>query len=116
MKQRSGWVWLGYGVGWLLLAGLAALTAWQAHITTIYLGALLINNPSLRPSGWSSSTLVGISKLSVLAWGSLWLILVYYLEYQLRESLADRRLLVQCGRFALALLAGFIVAYGLTLL
>ena len=114
MKQRTRWVWLGYMAGWGLLTLLAVLVAWQAHVTTIYLGALLIATPALRPTGWNSSTLVGISKLSILGWGSLWLILVYYMEYQLRESLQERRLLQQCTRFALFLLIGLAVAYGLT--
>ncbi len=116
MARRNWWVWLGYLAGWGLLTLLAALVAWQAHSTTIYLAAFLIANPTLRPSGWSSSTLVGVSKLSVLGWGSLWLIAVYYMEYHLRESLQERRLLKQSLYFALFLLIGLAIAYVLTFL
>ncbi len=116
VARRNRWVWLGYLAGWGLLTLLAALVAWQAHVTTLYLGALLIANPTLRPPGWSSSTLVGVSKLSVIGWGSLWLMAIYYIEYQLRESVDERRLFKQCTHFALILLGSFGVAFLLTLL
>jgi len=111
MARRNRFVWLGYVVSWGLLTLLTAFTAWQAHSATIYLAALLIANPTLRPSGWNSGTLVGVSKLAVLLWGSFWLIAVYYIEYQLRESTHERRLLKQSGQFALILLSGLAIAY-----
>ncbi|MEZ4736674.1 MAG: hypothetical protein R3E79_57065 [Caldilineaceae bacterium] len=111
MKQRNRIVWAGYMIGWLLLVGVATVVAWQAHITTLYVAALLLDHPTLRPTGWSSSTLIGISKLSVIGWGALWLIATSYLEYQLRESIADQRLGRQWLRFLLFLLMGLLLFY-----
>lgn len=96
-------VWVGYFLSWLVLAAMAAVTAWQAHVTTLYLAALLIDHPTLRPPGWNSSTLVALSKLSVVAWGAFWIIGVYYMDYRLRESTHERRLLRQWLRFLLIL-------------
>ncbi len=93
VKKQHPLAQLGYIGAWIGLTILAALTAWQLHITTLYLATLLIDNPALRPRGWSSETLVGVSKLSVLVWGSLWFMLLFYMEYKLREGLQERRLL-----------------------
>ncbi|MBX3011762.1 MAG: hypothetical protein KF832_09670 [Caldilineaceae bacterium] len=90
---------------------MAAVVVWQAHVTTLYLAALLIQNPALRPSGWSSATLVGLSKLSVLGWGTLWLMGTSYLEYQLRTSVLEHRLLQQTGRCLLILVGCFGIVY-----
>jgi len=102
---------VGYLGAWSGLTLLAAFTAWQLHITLLYLTALLIDNPALRPRGWSSETLVGASKLSILLWGSLWLMLTLYMEYKLRESLKEGRLLYQIARFGGSLLLICGIAY-----
>ena len=81
----------------------AAVTAWQVHVTTLSLAAWLIAQPTLRPPGWNSSTLVALSKLSVVGWGGIWIMGVYYMEYRLRESTQERRLLRQWLRFLLIL-------------
>lgn len=111
MKRRKKIVWVGYLIGWILLVGVATLVAWQAHITTLYVAALLLDHPTLRPPGWSSSTLVGVSKLSVIGWGALWLIATSYLEYQLRESVQERRLWRQWLRFLFFLLIGLLLLH-----
>jgi hypothetical protein len=115
MALRKGAVWIGYTVGWIVLGGLAAYTAWQAHVTTLAYAMLLINHPTWRPAGWNSGTLIGISKLSVIAWGSLWLVAIYYIEYQLRESIQERRLIKQLTYFAGRLLIALAAIYALGL-
>mgnify|MGYP001163436001 CR=1 FL=1 len=102
---------VGYVVTWLVLVALITLTAWQLHVTTLYLGTLLINSPTWRPRGWSSETLVGISKLSVLFWGSLWLLLTFYLEHQLRAAMKYKRLLRRTGWWSITLLLLYGIAY-----
>lgn len=111
MYRRRSLIWLGYFALWLLLSGLAIGVAWQAHISTLYLGTLLINHPTWRPAGWSSDTLVGISKLSLLIWASLCFIWIMYAENRLRESVNQRRLLRQSLRFLIGLAACFALAY-----
>ena len=116
MVRRNWLIWLGYFGGWLLLAAVTAVTVWQAHVTTLYLAALLINHPFLRPPGWNNSTLVALSKLSIVVWGALWIIGVYYMEYRLRESTYERRLLRQGLRFLLLLGGALCLLYLPTLL
>ncbi len=111
MKKQHPLAQLGYIGGWLALTVLATLAAWQLHITTLYLTTFLIDNPALRPRGWSSETLVGVSKLSVLIWGSLWLMLTFYMEYKLREGLQEGRLIRQFLRYSAVLLTIGGVAY-----
>ncbi len=111
MHQRRSLVWLGYFMIWLLLGGVAIGVAWQAHISTLYWGALLIANPTWRPTGWSSSTLVGISKLSVLVWASLCFIWIMYLENRLRESVYAHQLRRQALRYLLILFFLFAICY-----
>ena len=111
MKKQHPLPQLGYIGAWLGLTFLAALTAWQLHIASLYLATLLIDNPALRPRGWSSETLVGVSKLSVLVWGSLWFMLIFYMEYKLREGLQERRLLRPIWWFGGSLLLIGGVAY-----
>ncbi|MCB0062651.1 MAG: hypothetical protein KDE19_11070 [Caldilineaceae bacterium] len=105
----------GYVLAWLVLSILATVTAWQLHVTLLYLTTLLIQNPALRLPGWSMSTLVGVSKLSVLIWGSLWLIFVMYMEYQLRMAMREGRLWRQSIRYGIGLLVIYGVGYLLTL-
>ena len=95
---------------WLLLAVLAAVTAWQWHVTLLYLARLLIDSP-YRPFGWSMGTLAAVSRFSILIFGSLWLIYVYYIEYQLREALKRQRLLRRGATYSAVLLALYAVAY-----
>jgi len=105
---------LGYILAWLGLTVIATLTAWQLHVALLYLAALLIETPSLRPTGWSTNTLAAVSRLSLLIWGSLWLFFIMYLEHQLREAVQERRLLQRSGRYALGLLFLYGIGYLIT--
>jgi hypothetical protein len=106
-KQTAATV--GVYVAWLLLAVVIAVVAWQIHLAVLVLMALLIDSP-MRPPGWSSATLVGVSKLSMLVLGSGWLISVMYLEGQLGKAVEEKRL----GRFLAQVLGwlGIIGAVG----
>jgi hypothetical protein len=111
VKKRHPLAQLGYIIGWLILSLLAVLAAWQLHLTTLYGAALLIDNPAWRPRGWSTETLVGVSKLSVLVWGSLWFMLTFFMEYKLREAVQERRLLRRLLWFGGSLVVAYGVAY-----
>lgn len=103
MAKRGWLAQLSYVVVWLLLAALTAVVAWQLHVTLLYLASLMIANPTWRPPGWSADTVATLSRLSVVIWGSLCLIIVMYLEHRLREALKDGELLRQSLRFAIGL-------------
>lgn len=115
MTKQHPLAQVGYLLAWFILTILATVTAWQLHVTLLYLATLLIQSPNLRLPGWSMSTLVGVSKLSVLIWGSLWLIFVMYVEYQLRMAMREGRLWRQSVRYGMGLLVLYGVAYLLTL-
>jgi len=92
-----------------------AIVAWQLHVTTLYLATLLVNSPTLRPPGWGANSLAGVSKLSILVWGSFWLIFTFYIEYKLRESIRYQRLLRCSGIYGTILLIIYAIAYLLVL-
>jgi len=104
MNQRGCVSWLGYLLLWVTLSTLAAFALWQAHVALLYLAALIIDNPRLRPTGWSTMSLVGVSKLSILFWGSGWLMFTIYLEQSLRNRVMEKRLIQQSAKYSIALL------------
>ena len=99
---------------WLGLAAFWAVAAFQLQTTLLYIGYLIIENPSLRPTGWNTSTLSGINRCTFLLLGSLWLGLVIFSERYLRESLEEDRLLINAGR--LLLIIGGIYGFSVALL
>ena len=83
---------LGLLAVWLVLAISAALTAFQIHATLLFLGLLIVENPTFRPSGWSTNTIHSLSRILILILGALWLGFVVFLESYLRED-RDRQVL-----------------------
>lgn len=81
-----------------LLMILWAVVAFQVQATLVYIGILVVQNPSLRPVGWNSSTIVGLSKCGILVLGAIWLGLLPFTEKYLREGLEDERLWTRIGR------------------
>jgi|GEM_PF-2024082 len=84
---------------WLFLSALAGYTAWQIHLTLIYLLTLVVQNPALRPVGWNTGTVGLWSRLSIFLMGALWLVAVMMMEQGLNSSLKEKRLMVQIGRY-----------------
>jgi len=93
---------LSFYLFWAILAVLGAVVALQLQITFVYLGLLLVQSP-LRPTGWNTSTVSGISRCGYLVFGILWLGLVLYLEKYLSAGLDEGRLGVYFLRLALIL-------------
>jgi len=89
-----------YGL-WILLVILWAMVAFQLQALMIYLGILVIQTPTLRPTGWNTSTLDGIYRCSFLLLGSLWLGMAVFIEKHLRERSAAQRLWPTALRLAL---------------
>ncbi len=104
-----------YGV-WLAVSGVAALVAWQLHASFIFLAAGWLAGDRPNPLGWTSATLPGLEKLSVLVFGSAWLLAILYWERAFPRWAEERRL----GRQLLRLLGGMALllgaAYGLVFL
>jgi hypothetical protein len=86
--------WIGYFVIWLSSIIFVTLTAFQVHGTLIAISLAVIENPNLRPPGWSTNTTYGLSRVFWLILGILWLGWVMYTEGYLREGY-QRHLLIQ---------------------
>ncbi len=77
---------LVYVISWLVLVVLATLTGFQIHTTLITLALAAVNNPSLRPSGWTTQTIYGLSRFLWLALGIVWLVWVMFTQEYLSEG------------------------------
>lgn len=85
---------LGYLIVWVISAILITLTLFQVHVTLIAIAVNIINNPSLRPVGWTTGSVYGLSRLLWLILGIIWLGWILFSEGYLREGL-ERNLLKQ---------------------
>jgi len=104
-----------YGI-WLALAIFTAWTLFQLRATIIYLALRVVENPSLRPSYWTTGTVTSLDRVVVLTFGILWLGAIIFLEGFLRES--DRQHVLGSRSFFLfaGLGAVFITSYLVLLL
>ena len=102
LKSKKVLSTLSFYLFWLFLAALGAVVALQLQITFVYLGLLLVQSP-LRPTGWNTSTISGISRCGYLVFGVLWLALVLYLERYLSTGYDEGRLGFYFLRLALIL-------------
>lgn len=84
---------ISYLVFWIVLAVLFTLTVFQLHATLILIAIAVIENPAIRPPGWSMDTTYGLSRVFWLILGIFWLGWVMYTEGFLREGKNTQRLL-----------------------
>lgn len=103
---------LGFYGLWAALAALLALAAYQVYATLLYVGIWVVQTPALRPAGWSSATIYGLSRFLVLVLGCLWLLAVSLLEYRLRQGAGLRSLVL---RLLLGVGAFYVLSYGVLL-
>jgi hypothetical protein len=93
---------------WVLAAALLVPTFYQILNLVLYLGVLVINNPGLRPTGWTTDTLVGLQRCSFLVLGSLWIGLVMYFESYLSEGYSRAELAGRGGRILLIIVGTYL--------
>lgn len=101
-----------YGLS-IVLAILWAIAAFQLQSLLIYIGIIIVQTPALTPPGWSNSTIVGLSKCTVLILGIFWLGLSLYTHNALSQAQEDHRLLVTAARLALIIIGVYILSAGL---
>ena len=99
-----------YGL-WLAIVLLWTIVSLYLQRTLLVIGLWVIQSPTLRPTGWSTSTLAGINRCGYLILGVVWLGVVLYTERYLREGMEDGVLLVRTGR----LLVIIVIFFGLSL-
>ncbi len=74
---------------WVLFSLFWGILAWQLQSLFLYLGLLVIDNPTLRPTGWNTQTIQGIYRCGFFLVGSLWLGLVIFTMNYLRDATDD---------------------------
>jgi hypothetical protein len=104
-----------YGL-WALLAALFGALAYQLYAALLYVGVVMVENPTTRPTGWNTATLSGLSKLLILVLGAAWLMAVSLLERCLREGMAEHRLTRRVCYLLLGVAVTWALSYGLILL
>lgn len=75
-----------YLFSWLGTSFLLTLALFQLHATLIVISLAIVDTPSLRPAGWNTGTLYGLSRAFWLILGSFWLAWVTFTEDYLREE------------------------------
>lgn len=85
---------------WVGLAFLAGVVALQAYSLMIVISWMMIQSEALRPAGWSSVTISGVSRFAVLLAGMGWLGFVAFLESLLRSWDKDQLLKQRSIRLA----------------
>jgi hypothetical protein len=102
---------VGYIVFWLGLGIFATLTAFQIHGTLIAISLIVIENPSLRPLGWSTGTVYALSRVFWLVLGILWLGWVMFTEGYLREGYQRQFLKKRTLRLLIILGATYVIFF-----
>jgi len=110
-RIRSGFDAISYIIFWLILGVVVTLTLFQVHATLIYIAVVVVDNPSLRPIGWNTGTIYGLSRLLWLILGMCWLGWIMYTYEHLRESTQLKILIQQFFRLLLILGAVYFCSY-----
>ena len=102
---------VGYIVFWLGLTVFATLTAIQIYGTLIAVSIAVIENPSLRPLGWSTDTVYALSRVFWLILGIFWLGWVMFTEGYLREGYQRQLLKNRTLRLLIILGATYVIFF-----
>ena len=91
---------LCYLLLWLVSTILITLTLFEVHVALIAVALEVVDNPTLRPTGWSTDSIHNLGRLLWLILGIFWLGWVIFTEGYLREG-QERQIL---GKRAIRLL------------
>jgi hypothetical protein len=118
MLQRARGILNSLGVYalWATLAAFLALALYQLHVTLVFIGLRLVENPATRPAGWNTATITGLSRFIILVLGALWLVSVSLLEGYLREGSEEGRLRKQVVRMLVIVAAIYGISHAVLLL
>lgn len=110
-RIRSIFDAISYIFFWLILDIVVTLTLFQVHATLISIAVVVVDNPSLRPIGWTSGSIYGLSRLLWLIMGICWLGWVMFTYEHLRESKQLKILIQKFFRLLLILGAVYFCSY-----
>ena len=111
-KGKQVLEWLQLLVAWLLVAGALIFTLLQLKALILYLALLLIENETLRPTGWNTGTIVAVDKCSTLLGVIAWLVVSMFAGNQLQASQAEGRFWTYTGRLLGAIIGLYLLAAG----
>lgn len=100
---------------WLLLVLVWTWAIWQLHTGVVVAAAAYLASDLPKPADWYAATINPISRFSVLVNGSLWLILILWMENILRAQARRGRLARQSLLFAGAAAGLLLLSYGVIL-
>lgn len=110
-RIRSIFDAISYIIFWFILGVLVTLTLFQVHATLISIAVVVVDNPSLRPIGWATGTIYGLSRLLWLILGICWLGWIMYTYEHLREINQLKILILHFFRLLLLLGAVYFCSY-----
>lgn len=110
-RIRSIFDAISYIIFWLFLGVAVTLTLFQVHATLISIAVVVVDTPSLRPIGWATGTIYGLSRLLWLIMGIFWLGWIMYTYEHLRESKQLKILKQRVFRLLLILGAVYFCSY-----
>ena len=96
---------------WTILGVGVTLTSFQIHATMITIALEIVGNPSLRPTGWNTDTVYGLSRLLWLVVGIGWLGWVMFTFDFLREARGPKNLRGRFVRLVFILGAVYLCSY-----
>jgi small-conductance mechanosensitive channel len=108
-RHRETLSGIGFYATWIAFAVLGALTAFQVHAALIALGVMVVDSPTLRPTGWTFQSIYGLARVFWLLVGILWLGGVTFSEKYLRDGLQYQEFRVRSLRIFLVLAAIYLL-------
>ena len=96
---------------WTILGVGVTFTSFQIHATMITIALEIVSSPSLRPTGWNTDTVYGLSRLLWLLVGIGWLGWVMFTFDYLREARQPKILRGRFVRLVLILGAVYLCSY-----
>ncbi|MEM7029176.1 MAG: hypothetical protein AAF629_06400 [Chloroflexota bacterium] len=85
-------------LAWLLVASVFGLLMWQVYGLAMASAWALIQSEAYRPTGWSASTLKGVSRCVIPTTVTIWLVGVMYVWNKLEYEIDVPRFWLRVGR------------------
>lgn len=99
---------------WILLAALGGLAAWYLLAAILSVASWMIESPTWRPYGWFQGTLAAVNRFATLVLGAGWLVLVMFMEYDLRRAMSEKRFGRRSAWYAGFFLVTVLLSFGIT--
>lgn len=102
-------------LSWLMLSILITLTTFKWHTTLIAISYVIVENPSLRPAGWTRDTIFILGRVLWLILGTIWLGIETFTFEFIIETKRPQILLRRVFRILIILGVAYSISYGILL-